>query len=493
MIAAARLVSYRILLQIATSDAHSDELLRSPEVDRLSAQDRNLTTTLVLGTLRWQMALDAGIRGLLARPGAKLSTEAATALRMGAYQLLYLDRVPAHAVIHDSVELVKQSPERGAAGMVNAVLRGIQRSADSGQRTEKQGAGYRVQGTAQRIADSGQRIEKRSALSVQRSGTGRPDGSASRDGGLATAWAHPVWMVERWVRRYGREVANAICRWDQEPAGVTLRVLAPGLELEGLETEPGYFLSRARRVVRGDVGRRLAIRDGGIRIQDEASQLVAEIAAAAVLQAERVLDTCAAPGGKTAILAERLAEAEITAMDVSRKRLDLMRGRVPAAAAERIKWVVADAARMELNPEWDLILCDVPCSGTGTMARNPEIRLRVTEADLARQHARQVAIVRAGLAGLKAGGRLVYSTCSLEPEENEGVVEEVLREAPGFRVVPVEGILDSLAGSGVVTAAGRERLRTATEGGYLRTLPGVHPCDGFFAAVLEGQETLLRE
>jgi 16S rRNA (cytosine967-C5)-methyltransferase len=389
------------------------------------------------------------------------------------------------------VELVKQSPERGAAGMVNAVLRGIQRSADSGQQTEKQGAGYRVQGTAQRIADSGQRIEKRSALSVQRSGTSRPDGSASRDGGLATAWAHPVWMVERWVRRYGMEVTEAICRWDQEPVGVTLRMT--GLVAELGATEPGAFLAGARRVVRGDVGRSVAFLEGGVRIQDEASQLVAEIAAAAVLQAERVLDTCAAPGGKTAILAERLAEAEITAMDVSRKRLDLMRGRVPVAAAERIKWVVADVARMELKPEWDLILCDVPCSGTGTMARNPEIRLRVEEADLARQHARQVAILRAGLAGLKGGGRLVYSTCSLEPEENEAVVEEVLRETPGFRVVPVEGILDSLAGSGVVTAAGRERLRTATEGGYLRTLPGVHPCDGFFAAVLEGQETLLRE
>src|ERR1700733_5436801 len=158
MIAPARVVSYRILLQIATSDAHSDELLRSPEVDRLSAVDRNLTTTLVLGTLRWQLALDARIQPLLARPGAKLSPEAATALRMGAYQLLHLERVPAHAVIHDSVELVKQSPERGAAGMVNAVLRGIQRSADSGQQTEKQGAGDRGQGTAQRIADSGQRI-----------------------------------------------------------------------------------------------------------------------------------------------------------------------------------------------------------------------------------------------------------------------------------------------------------------------------------------------
>ena len=127
MIAPARRVSYRILLQIATSDAHSDDLLRSAEVDRLSAQDRNLTTTLVLGTLRWQLALDARIRELLARPEAKLSPEAATALRMGAYQLLHLDRVPAHAVIHDSVELVKYGDERGAAGMVNAVLRKIQR------------------------------------------------------------------------------------------------------------------------------------------------------------------------------------------------------------------------------------------------------------------------------------------------------------------------------------------------------------------------------
>ena len=496
MIAPARLVSYRILLQIAASDAHSDELLRSPEVDALSAQDRNLTTTLVLGTLRWQLALDAQIRGLLARPGAKLSPEAATALRMGAYQLLHLERVPAHAVIHDSVELVKLSPERGAAGMVNAVLRGIQRSADSGQRIEKQGAGYRVQGARDRVQGAGDRVQgagQRSAFSDQRSGTGRPDGGASRDGGLATAWAHPVWMVERWVERYGAEAAEAICRWDQEPVGVTLRMRGPVGEMEGIETEPGAFLASARSVIRGDVGRSAGFRDGGVRIQDEASQLVAEIAAGARPEAERVMDTCAAPGGKTAILAERLPEAEITAVDVSRKRLDLMRERVLAALRDpsnrKVRWEVADAAKMHLKPEWDLILCDVPCSGTGTMARNPEIRMRLSEGDLARQHARQVAIVRAGLAGLKAGGRLVYSTCSLEPEENEAVVEEVLRETPGFRVVPAEGILDSLAESGVVTTAGRERLRTATEGGYLRTLPGVHPCDGFFAAVLERQSS----
>jgi 16S rRNA (cytosine967-C5)-methyltransferase len=471
MIAPARLVSYQILLQIATSDAHSDELLRSAEVDALSAQDRHLTTTLVLGTLRWQLELDARIRGLLARPDAKLAPEVAAALRMGAFQLGYLDRVPAHAVINDSVELVKQGKEKGAAGMVNAVLRKVM------------GTGTREQSAAERrTADSGQRIENQ--------------GQAS--GAIAAAWAHPAWMVERWVRRYGSEAAEAICRWDQEPAGICLRVVEGDQEPEGVETEAGHFLSAARRLVRGDLGRSVPVRDGRVRVQDEGSQLVAEVLAAQANFVSagpaaplRVLDTCAAPGGKTAILAERLAGAEITAVDVSRSRVLAVRGpggtgrTLRESGPGRVHWEVADVTKMELKPEWDLVLCDVPCSGTGTMARNPEIRLRVKQEDLARQHRRQVAILRAGLEGLKPGGRLVYSTCSLEAEENEEVVAEALGATTGFRVVPVEGILDRLGEDGIVTADGRERLRGATEGDFLRTLPGVHPCDGFFAAVLE--------
>ena len=438
MIAPARRIAYRILFQVATTDAHSDELLRSPEVDALSAQDRALATTLVLGTLRWQLALDARIKALLARPEARLSAEAAVALQMGAYQLLHLDRVPAHAVIHDAVDLVKEGKERGAAGMVNAVLRKVQGSEHRAQSAEA---------------------------------------------------AHPAWMVERWMRRYGVKAAEAICRWDQEPAAATLRVMQ-GFEPADLETEAGYFLSSARRVVRGDLGGSVAVREGRAHIQDEASQLVAEVAAGAVEGAQRVLDLCAAPGGKTAILAERLPEAEITAVDISRKRLESMvlaarAGRFATGGANRLDFLLADATKMELKPEWDLILCDVPCSGTGTMARNPEIRVRVTEADLARQHARQAAILRAGLRGLKAGGRLVYSTCSLEPEENEEVVAEVLRAADGFEVVPIAPMLDQITKSGVVTAQGRDRLRSATERSFLRTIPGVQPCDGFFAAVVE--------
>lgn len=409
-------------------------------MDALSALDRNLTTTLVLGTLRWQLALDARIRELLARPDARLSDEAATALRMGAYQLLFLERIPAHAVLHDSVELVKQSKEGAAAGMVNAVLRNIQRA-----------------------------------------GLQPPAPEA----------AHPAWMVERWVKRYGLAAAEAICRWDQEPARVTLRVGGAQTEMAG--TEPGFFLSSARRVVRREPGENPAPGESPARIQDEASQLVAELLAAQADEAAnaeaplRVLDTCAAPGGKTAILAERLPKAEITAMDVSRKRIEGMRRILPPSITAPLRFEVADAATMDLKPEWDLILCDVPCSGTGTMARNPEIRQRANERDLLRQQARQAAILRAALRGLKPGGRLLYSTCSLEPEENEQVVEGALREASGVRIVPVAPILDRLSQQSVVTPEGRERLRSAIDGDFLRTIPGVHSCDGFFAAVLRKQ------
>ena len=443
MIAPARQIAFRILNQMTNADAHSDELLRSPEVDRLSAVDRNLTTTLVMGTLRWQLALDARIRRHLARPDTRLSVEVATALQMGAYQLLHLERVPAYAVIHDSVELVKQGKERSAAGMINAVLRKIQATGPMPQATK--------------------------------------DHSAA---GSAAISAHPAWMVERWVRQYGEDAAEAICRWDQEPAGTTLR-MDPGVDLSRLDTEPGFFLSCARRLVSGDAPRSHVPGEGAVRIQDEASQLVAEIAAAAVEGGRNVLDTCAAPGRKTAILAERLPEAAITAVDVSRKRLEGMRRILPESVAGKLTFKAADAAAMDLEPEWDLILCDVPCSGTGTMARNPEIRFRLTEPSLKRRQVRQAAILQAGLQGLRSNGRLVYSTCSLEPEENEQVVEEVLREAPEFRIVPVAGILDRLQERGIVTAEGRERLRSANAGDFLRTVPGVHPCDGFFAAVVE--------
>jgi 16S rRNA (cytosine967-C5)-methyltransferase len=231
-------------------------------------------------------------------------------------------------------------------------------------------------------------------------------------------------------------------------------------------------------VLRGDVTATAAYKNGGVRIQDEGSQLVAELAG----RGSNILDCCAAPGGKAAILAERNPKAALLACDVSRRRLDEMRGLLRNVRGARISYETADAAKLAYDKHFDLVLCDVPCSGTGTIARNPEIRHRLEPAEFARQHSRQVAILLAGMRSLKAGGRLVYASCSLEPEENEAVIQDCLSGRPEFRETGLESQWSALLDEGSLAAGSAEGL---LERGRLRTLPGVHPCDGFFAAMLE--------
>jgi 16S rRNA (cytosine967-C5)-methyltransferase len=216
----------------------------------------------------------------------------------------------------------------------------------------------------------------------------------------------------------------------------------------------------------------------------DGSRLVAEIAAAAMPGAKRVWDCCAAPGGKTLILARRFGSAEIVASDVSVKRLAQTEARLRRYAyAERVEFVGADAADAKaVEGNFDLILCDAPCSGTGTLAANPEIRHRLKLEDLARQAERQRAILSGALQRLAPGGRLVYSVCSLEPEEGEQVVEAVVGEG-GARRVSMSGLIAELGEQGVLQDD--LRLDSAVRDGVLRTLPGVHGCDGFYAVVLE--------
>jgi 16S rRNA (cytosine967-C5)-methyltransferase len=255
-------------------------------------------------------------------------------------------------------------------------------------------------------------------------------------------------MVERWVAEYGRDVALKICEADQkEPA------------------QGGMFHESG-----GDLPR-----------MDDGSRLVAELAAAAMPGAKRVWDCCAAPGGKTLILARRLRTAEVLASDVSVKRLAQTEARLRRYAyAERVGFAVADAADAKaVEGSFDLILCDVPCSGTGTLAGNPEIRHRLKVEEMARQAERQTTILKGALKRLAPGGRLVYSTCSLEPEECERVVDAV----GGARKVPVGGLMAELGEQGILLHG--VELGSAVRDGALRTLPGVHGCDGFYAVVLE--------
>jgi 16S rRNA (cytosine967-C5)-methyltransferase len=265
---------------------------------------------------------------------------------------------------------------------------------------------------------------------------------------FAERLGHPRWMVERWVAEYGREAALKICEADQkEPA----------------------------------VGAMFAEIGGDLPQMDDGSRLVAELASAAMPGAKRVWDCCAAPGGKTLILARRLGSAEILASDVSVRRLAQTEARLRRYAyAEGVGFAAADAADAKaVEGSFDLILCDLPCSGTGTLAGNPEIRHRLKVEELGRQAERQKAILKGALTRLAPGGRLVYSTCSLEPEECERVVEAV----GGVRRVPVGGLLAELGEQGILRSD--VGFGSMVREGALRTLPGVHGCDGFFAVVLE--------
>jgi 16S rRNA (cytosine967-C5)-methyltransferase len=198
----------------------------------------------------------------------------------------------------------------------------------------------------------------------------------------------------------------------------------------------------------------------------------------------RVLDCCAAPGGKTLALADHNPPAAITAVELHSHRARLLQKLLRAHTSQlgQIQIVAADAQHLPLSLPFDRVLADVPCSGTGTLARNPEIKWRLTAGDLAELRQRQVAILRSALAQVGPGGRLVYSTCSLEKEENENVVEQVLAENRSFRVLDCCLELDRLKASGQLLWPNPASL---TRGPYLRTLPGIHPCDAFFGAILE--------
>jgi 16S rRNA (cytosine967-C5)-methyltransferase len=439
-IAAARRAAFKVLMEIESEGSHADDILHGGALDGLDPRDRGLATALVMGVLRWQLLLDARVRPLL-RPDSKLPPEVWMALRMGLFQLWFLERVPAHAALGESVELVKQSGHEKLAGLVNAVLR---------------------------------KLSRMSAPKVEE----------------AAVEAHPAWMVRRWQKQYGAARALAVCRADQEAPVVSLRMIGGDVAGEvgaleaGQEIEPGKLLTAARRVTGGGM-----VAGDGVRLQDEGSQLVAEIAAMARPDATRVLDACAAPGGKTVVLAERLETAEIVASDVSEHRLRTTERLWPHQLAGRVTFTAAEATHLPdaapFVPEFELILCDAPCSGTGTLGRNPEIKLRLEEIELARQAQRQRALLDGLWPRLAAGGALVYATCSLEPEENEAVVSEFIAATRNAVLEPVNGPIEKLLAADRVTQEGAALLmETAIADGCLRTLPGVHPCDGFFVAVL---------
>jgi 16S rRNA (cytosine967-C5)-methyltransferase len=442
----ARVAASEILLRVEREDSYAFELLHSDRLAKLSSRDHGLATELVMGVLRWRSLLDQRLSAASSQKLDRLDGEVLIALRLGAYQLLFLSRVPARAAIFESVELVKAARKRSAASFVNAVLRKFSKS----------------------TAEAGDIFAE-----IGKS----PDSST-----LARNAAHPPWLVARWAEHYGIETARRICEHDQTIPDTAIhihgdRVKADGeFAAAGLQIAPGQLLAAARRVLAGEVPKTRAYQEGRVSIQDEASQLVALLAGR---RGKTILDCCAAPGSKTALIATRNPEAKVFATELHPHRASLLQSlcRLP-----NVHVVAADARHLPFACAFDRILADVPCSGTGTLARNPEIKWRLKIEDLHDLQSRQMAILKSALAQLAIGGRLVYSTCSLEREENEQVVETAHAGMAHFRVVDLKGELEQLRQSGELCW---EDISSLLAGPYLRTIPGAHPCDGFFAAVIE--------
>lgn len=437
-ISPARTAAFDILMQIELQEAYAAELLHASRFTGLSPADHHLATELVMGVLRWRSLLDERIALHSSQKLNRLDLPVLTALRLAAYQLTFLDRIPSHAAVHESVELVKRARKRSAAPFVNAVLRKLasQRNLPS-------------------IADAKNASE------------------------LAQISAHPAWLVERWVGQFGLEAAKQICAWDQHVPPTVVRLREVGAEAElhqgSVSLAPGKLLHSACIVSAGDIRQSLAFRHKEIAIQDEGSQLVALL----VGQGTNILDCCAAPGGKTRTLADRNPNARILAADLHPHRARLIRQMAPA---ENVHVIAADTGHLPVTCYFDRVLADVPCSGTGTLARNPEIKWRLKPDDLPDLQRRQIAILQSAMGQVAPGGRLVYSTCSLEREENEDVIEKALAANSSFRLVGCRAELERLRDEGELAW---QDLDALTKGPFLRTVPGIHPCDGFFAGILE--------
>ncbi|MGH9736070.1 MAG: 16S rRNA (cytosine(967)-C(5))-methyltransferase RsmB [Candidatus Acidiferrales bacterium] len=488
VVSVARAIAFDILSRVESEQAYASDLLHA-ELDgadgsRASAikrTDAALAMELTLGVLRWRRLLDFLLSPWLKKPVDRLDLPVAIALRMGVYQLRFLTRVPASAAVNESVELVKRAKKPSAAALVNAVLR---RAAEQTSPPESGRAAL---------------VHERTAHIREISLSDNQIASLNGVDRIATLHSHPTWLVERWLARFGEQRTIDLLEADNRPPCLSLVLREPdrrddvlaALDTAGLDVQPGALLGNALAVGGGSPARTQAFRDGLISIQDEASQAIPLLLD--VRCGDRVLDLCAAPGGKTPPLARAAGNGVVVAADRHAHRLRGMQAQFERLRLENVGIVELDAEQpLPFAEQFNRILVDAPCSGTGTLARHPEIRWRLRPEQLIEFHRLQVAILSSALATLAPGGRLVYSTCSLEPEENEFVIREVLRGASNARSSTPSNASISLVLSSRTIAALAPHLATGVapgtlfdSDGFFRTVPGVQPTDGFFAAILE--------
>jgi 16S rRNA (cytosine967-C5)-methyltransferase len=438
-----RQLASEILSKVDTRKAYADVLLdHSFKNAALSERDRALLTELTYGTLRWRGKIDARLNLYFRRGLKDTDPFIRNLLRVAFYQLLFLDKIPDHAAVHEAVELAKAYGGDNVAGFVNAVLRNF--------------------------------LREKTRTAVPKLGN---DWQAT----LAAEHSHPQWLVRRWLGYFGREEAEALMRANNEIAPLVLRVnscrtdrekmlaLLSGHGIEAVATRwsPAGIWVKSRSPVDQLPG----FQEGLFQVQGEASQLVSYLLAPQ--KGERILDACAAPGGKTTHIAELMADSgELMALDKSARGIEKIRGNAARLVLASLRPAQADVSyplAAEYCRPYDRILVDAPCSGLGTLRSHPEIKWHRNESDIKRLGRLQKNVLNQVVNYLKPGGVLVYSTCTLTKDENENIVEDFLQHHKEF-------ILDDAAGY----LPGNDS--SLVRGRYYMALPHRHNTDGFFAA-----------
>jgi len=473
----ARRAAFDILRRVEAEGAYSSALLAATD-DELNPKDRALTHELVLGVLRNRLWLDRTIEHFASRQVEKLDLPVALALRLGVYQLRFLTRIPESAAVNESVNLVKAARVKSAAPFVNAVLRRV---------------------TREPIYDPAAKVARETEK-------------------VAIETSHPLWLIERWTSQFGAGEAAALARANNEPAALAFRftaktfrdvssqglieeLKAAGAELIESRIAPGGWRIIQRKSTGKDAGEpqarppqrgcragdpgsmpalqfrdaharmRALQSDGLIYFEDEASQLVAHLVGAH--DRDNVLDVCGAPGSKTTLIAALAPSATIISGELYEHRARTIEEFAKQQGANNVCVMIHDATRELSFPaaSFDRVLVDAPCSGTGTLRHNPEIRWRLNESDVAQLAEKQKRILQNAAAVVRIGGRLVYSTCSLEKGENEAVISDFLKENRAF-----------------VRAELQVAASLITEDGAARTWPHRDDVEGFFVAAFERTE-----
>jgi 16S rRNA (cytosine967-C5)-methyltransferase len=439
-------LALQVLVGVQSRGSFSDKLAESfAERHALERRDRALLNELVKGTLRRRGTLDAVLAGHVHAGLATLPAWIQNALRLGAYQLLYLDRVPAHAAVSESVTLARKYGHPGTAGLVNSVLR--------------------------RLAE-----RPRAEVLAELAGPDPAAGGVERLGALTS---HPTWLLERWLARYSREEVLQLTEANNRTARVGLRAnrlrldakeLIRRLAATGVEAVPGRW-APCSVYIEGevDLSELAGLAAGDCTVQDESEALVGLLAAPR--PGERVLDLCAAPGGKTGHLAELMGDrGELVAVDKQPSRVRALREAVERLRLRCVQVIEGDAVTLAWEAPFDRVLVDAPCSGLGVLARRADARWRKKPDILVTMPPVQLELLAAGAQAVRPGGVLVYSVCTFEPEETAGVVDAFLAAHAEFRRADARAWLPA----GVVDPEG-----------HLLCLPHVHGTDGAFAARFE--------